>query len=82
MKNKNPIIKWLGLGIIIFALLFIPVIAYVPFMPFSTKTKAVIVASLVIGGQVLNVIGALLLGKELFARYRKQLNPFNWFKKK
>lgn len=25
--------------------------------------------------------GGLLAGKELFSRYKKQLNPVNWFKK-
>ncbi|HBU70488.1 MAG TPA: hypothetical protein DEE98_08940 [Elusimicrobia bacterium] len=82
MEKKKSILKWVGLGLVIFSLLFIPVIAYVPFMPLSLKQKGVLTAVLVIGGQALTWIGGLMLGKELLTHYRKYLNPRNWFKNK
>jgi len=72
--------KWAGLGLIVIALLFIPVMALVPFMPLSIKQKAVIIAVLAIGGQILTWIGVFLAGKEMVTRYKKQLNPLNWFR--
>jgi hypothetical protein len=82
VKSKKSITQWLGLGLIVFALTFIPLLVYVPFMPLSIKKKAVLIAALVIGGQVLTGVGGILLGREILVRYHKYLNPRNWFKKK
>ncbi len=80
--DRKFIKKWAGLGLIVFALLFIPVMALVPFTPLSIKQKAAAIAVLAIGGQILTWIGVFLAGKEIVARYKKQLNPRNWFRHK
>ena len=79
--EKKPALKWIGLGLILFSLLFIPVIAAVPFTSLTIKQKAVIMAALAAGGQVMTWVGGFLLGKELLKKYRAYLNPRNWFKK-
>lgn len=81
MNKKNPFLKWLGLGLIVLSLAFIPLLAYVPFMPLTAKQKAIVAGVLVVGGQALTWIGGFMLGKELLAKYKKYLNPRNWFKK-
>ena len=82
MEKKNRFVQWLGLGLIVLSLTFIPLLAYVPFMPLTVKQKSILAGALVIGGQILTWIGAFMLGKELLAHYKKYLNPHNWFKKK
>lgn len=85
MAEKKSFTKWIGLGLIVLALLFIPLIPVVPFMPLSPKAKVALTAFFVIGGQVLTWIGAALLGKELVQHYRgylKYLDPRTWFRKK
>ena len=82
MEINKSITKWLGLGLIVFALLFIPMLAVVPFLPLNVGQKAVLTTVLIAGGQVLTWIGVALLGKELVQRYRQYLNPKNWFRKK
>ena len=82
MTNRNKLTRWIGLGLVVFSLLFIPVLAYVPFMPLNIKQKGILTGILVIGGQILTWIGGLMLGKELLTHYRRYLNPRNWFVKK
>ncbi|MFH1369348.1 MAG: transporter suffix domain-containing protein [Elusimicrobiota bacterium] len=79
--EKKPAFKWIGLGLILFSLLFIPVIAAIQFTSLTFKQKAVITAALAIGGQILTWAGAFLLGKELLEKYRSKLNFRNLFKK-
>jgi len=54
----------------------------VPFSPYTTGVKAAISSALIISGEVSFWLGGLILGKELLSKYRKHLNPFNWFEKK
>ena len=79
--DKKFISQWSGLGLIVLALLFIPVMAIVPFMPFTIAQKAVFISVLAVGGQGLTWIGIFLAGKEIVSRYKKYLNPKSWRKK-
>src|SRR5699024_4238868 len=79
-KSKNTSKR---VGIFLFALSFILFgIAFVtPFLPFPTSAKVIIAPSLAVLGEVAFWIGGIIVGKELMKRYRKHLNPINWFKK-
>jgi hypothetical protein len=79
--KKNWQIK-LGIFLMVFSGVFFAATLLIPLSNLPTKTK-------VIGSTVSFVLmeivfwsGGLLVGKELFTRYKKQLNPVNWFKKK
>lgn len=54
----------------------------IPFMDAEAKTKITISTVLLIVGEVLFWSGGLLVGKELFTKYKSYFNPKNWFKKK
>lgn len=54
----------------------------IPFMDAEAKTKITISTLLLIVGEVLFWSGGLLVGKELFTKYKSYFNPKNWFKKK
>jgi len=71
-----------GLSLIILStLLFISLLA-VPFINVDGKTKITISTITIVLGEVTFWVGGILLGKELFNKYKAFLNPKIWFKKK
>jgi hypothetical protein len=71
-----------GMGFLIISLLtwIIPVAA--PFTPFSTAVKAGVITGAIVFAEVMFWAGALLVGKEVAAKYKGYLNPKNWRKEK
>ncbi len=68
-------------------LLFVCVIAFlsipvVPFLEISSGDKITFSTVLLVIGEITFWVGGLLLGKELFTKYKSYMNPKNWFKKK
>ena len=81
MAKKNWKIK-LGIILIIVSIpifLFIPII---PFLEFEGRTKITVTTIVLVVAEVLFWSGGLLVGKELFTKYKSKLDPRNWFKKK
>ncbi|MGE6376107.1 transporter suffix domain-containing protein [Peribacillus muralis] len=72
----------LGMGFLIISLLtwIIPVIA--PFTPLSAAAKAGVITGAIVFAEVMFWVGALLVGKEVAAKYKSYLNPKNWRKEK
>lgn len=71
--------KQLGVVLIVVSCLVWLAIAAVPMLPLALAQKAAIVPGLIIGGEALFWIGALLVGKEVADRYRHWLSPrFLW----
>ncbi len=66
---------------IISAIVFISLLL-VPFLNVDNKVKITVTTVIIIIGEVLFWSGGLLVGKELFSKYKSYLNPKNWFKKK
>jgi len=79
-KEKKSIFYKIGIGLIIISLLcwLIPII--VPFTPLSTQLKAGIITGGLIFAEVMFWGGALLVGKEVAAKFKSYLNPRNWKK--
>ena len=76
--------KYYKIGMVLLALSLltwlIPVVA--PFTSFSTNTKAMIIGGAIIIAEIMFWIGAILVGKEVAARYKGYLHPKNWRKKR
>jgi len=66
----------------VFASVLFLCIPVVPFLNIDSKTKITISTILFILGEVTFWGGGLLVGKELFTKYKSYMNPKNWFKKK
>lgn len=81
MKNKNWRIK-LGILLMIVSVPAFLAIPLIPFLNMEGKTKITVSTTLLIIGEVLFWAGGLLVGKELFTKYKSYFNPKNWFKKK
>lgn len=79
-KEKSSLYK-LGIGLLILSLSMwlIPIIT--PFTPLPTKVKAITITISIIIAEVMFWIGALLVGKEVVAKFKSYLNPKKWRKK-
>jgi len=81
MKKRS----WkLNAGIILIIASFPPFFALpvIPFLDMESKLKIAVSTVLWIMGEVLFWGGGLLVGKELFTRYKSYINPKNWFQRK
>ena len=81
MGKYNLKIKW-GIALMVFASILFLCIPVVPFLDIDSKTKITISTILFILGEITFWGGGLLVGKELFTKYKSYLNPKTWFKKK
>ncbi len=71
----------IGLVLIVGSCLLWIAVLFVPILPVSIAEKAVVVTSLIVISEVIFWLGILLAGKELAHRYRRQLNPIEWWRK-
>ncbi|MFW5756325.1 MAG: transporter suffix domain-containing protein [Tangfeifania sp.] len=81
MKKKNWQIK-LGVFLMVFSGVFFAATFVIPMLDLPTKTKIIASTTSLVLMEIVFWSGGLLVGKELFTRYKKQMNPKNWFKKK
>ncbi len=80
-KGKHRQIK-LGIFLMIFSGVFFIATLVIPLLDIPAKTKIMASTTSFVLMELIFWAGGLLVGKELFAKYKKQLNPGNWFKKK
>jgi hypothetical protein len=72
----------LGIILIIACIPFFLMIPVFPFLDMENKLKITLSTASLITGEVLFWSGGLLVGKELFTKYKSWFNPKNWFRKK
>jgi membrane-anchored protein YejM (alkaline phosphatase superfamily) len=80
MKHMNRRIK-LGIFLMIFSGVFFAASLIFPLTGYPVKTKIIASTISLIMMEIVFWSGGLLAGKELFTRYKRKLNPFNWGKK-
>ncbi len=76
--------KWqfrLGLILVIVSIPMFFALFVLPFLKISVSLKLTITPILFAVAEVVFWVGSLLVGKEVIARYWKNINPLNWFKK-
>ena len=81
MADKKKKIK-LGIFLMIFSGVFFAATLIIPTLNMPGKAKVIASTTSLIFMEVIFWLGGLLVGKEIFTKYKKQLNPKNWFKKK
>ncbi|NOU58526.1 transporter suffix domain-containing protein [Marinifilum caeruleilacunae] len=81
MKKKNWQIK-LGIILMIACIPFFLILPVIPFLELEAKTKITLSTISLVIGEVLFWGGGILVGKELFVKYKSYFNPKNWFRKK
>lgn len=80
-KGKNWQIK-LGIFLMVFSGVFFAGTLIIPLFDLPTKTKVIASTTSFILMEVVFWSGGLLVGKELFTKYKQKLDPRSWFKKK
>ena len=71
-----------GLVLVIISILFFAFLLIIPFLDTSDKNKIFISTVTIVISEALFWSGGLLLGRQLFDKYKSYLNPRNWFKTK
>lgn len=79
MESKNWKIK-LGIILVIFSCILFLSLPLIPFL--QTENKVTITTVTFIIAEITFWSGGILLGKELFSKYKSYLNPKNWFTKR
>ncbi|MFA2831921.1 transporter suffix domain-containing protein [Bacillus paranthracis] len=80
-KQKKPLLFKVGIGLLIIYVLLWASALMIPFTSLSTQMKAIVIPGCIVIGEILFLIGAVFVGKEVVARYKKYLNPKNWRRK-
>lgn len=80
MKNKNFRIR-LGIFLMVFSGVFFAITLAVPLLDLPTKTKLIAASASFVMMEIVFWSGGLLVGKELFVKYKKQINPLTWFRR-
>jgi hypothetical protein len=57
-------------------------LAFIPFLNLAGKAKMSVSTITLIMAELTFWIGGFMMGKEVFNKYKKYLNPITWFKKK
>ena len=81
MAKKNWKLK-LGIFLMVLSAPVFLSLLIVPFLNVDNKSKISISTIIIIIGEITFWSGGLLVGKELFSKYKSYFNPKNWFKKK
>jgi hypothetical protein len=71
-----------GLSLIILSTLLFLSLLVIPFINMEGAVKIKLSTIAFVLGEITFWAGGILLGKELFGKYKAYLNPMNWFKKK
>lgn len=76
--------KWrtVGISLVVISFVLYGCLFLVPFIPVSGAAKVGISTALIVTGEITFWLGGILLGKELINRYKRYLNPMQWFKKR
>lgn len=81
MKKKNWKLK-LGLALIILSIPVFGALLLIPFFDMEPKQKITLTTITIVTAEVVFWSGGLLVGKEMFNKYKSYFNPKNWFKRK
>jgi hypothetical protein len=80
-KTTKSISYKIGIGLLIVSLLSWLIALIAPFTPLPTRVKAGIITGALIFAEVVFWGGAILVGKEVAAKFKSYLNPKNWRRK-
>jgi hypothetical protein len=81
MENSKYWQIKLGIFLMIFSGVFFAATFIIPLFDLPTKVKVIASTTSLVLMEVVFWSGGLLVGKELFTKYKQQLNPKNWFRK-
>ncbi len=79
--GKNNLKFKLGLFLILLSAIVFTSLLILPFLKIDIKAKITITIIIIVVGEILFWSGGVLVGKEIFSKFKSYLNPKNWLKK-
>jgi hypothetical protein len=80
--RNGKLLNTIAISLILLSGLFFGMIFVIPFFPLSLTTKGVLVTVSIICGEVAWWVGVAVAGKQVLTKYKRYLNPRNWFSRK
>jgi len=77
--QKSKLLTAIAIILIILSCILFGLIFVVPFLPLSLSQKGIFVTALVLGMEITWWVGVAIIGKQVITKYKKYLNPYNWF---
>jgi hypothetical protein len=77
--------KWkfkLGIVLILISVIIFLTLFAMPFIPIGTKSKITISTVLIISGETMFWVGTILIGKEVWNKYKSYLKSGEWLNRK
>lgn len=81
MKTQKNLQIKMGIFLMIFSGVFFAASIIFPMTDLPVRTKVIASTTSIVLMEIVFWTGGLLVGKELFIKYKAKLNPVNWFKK-
>lgn len=82
MLKKYSLKTRIGIILILVSIVFFLSLPVIPLLDLDGDFKVTLGTVVFILAEVFFYTGGFLVGKELFSKYKKYMNPKNWFKKK
>lgn len=76
---RKKAVRRAAIGMIVLSFLLYALLPVLPFLPLTLGMKSVAGGVMVGVSEIVFWIGAIILGKEAVAKYKKRLNPLHWF---
>jgi hypothetical protein len=80
MKKSNWKLR-LGIALVILTVVLFSFLFIIPFLKIDGKVKIKLTTVAIVAQKISLWSGILLIGKELYVKYKSYINPKNWFKK-
>lgn len=78
-EKEGGILRKIAIGLVVLSFVLYGLLPVVPFLPVGISTKAVITGGMLVTSEIVFWVGGVILGKEIVSKFRKVLNPCNWF---
>ena len=72
----------LGILLILLSGIAFAIMLFIPFLNIESRYKVIGSSIAFVVMEVFFWVGGLLVGKELFTKYKSYINPVNWFRRK
>ncbi|MBG6130839.1 hypothetical protein IWQ47_002303 [Aquimarina sp. EL_43] len=80
-KKESKFYSVLAIALLVFSIAPYGFVLLLPYFSLTATQNALFVSILIVCGEVIQWIAILIIGKQLIIKFKKQLNPMNWFKK-
>lgn len=77
--RQSSLVRWIAILLIIASFILYGALFAIPFLPVNNATKVALAPTFIVMGEATFWVGGALIGQEVLRRYRRFLNPINWF---